>query len=151
MDVIEKILADFPSAALCARLPRAAAVHKHPRDAVAALINNSIALYENPNHTVKKRGKDMKPETCIRASGIRGQYIVSLNYCRRALPLYKGKEAIEIDEQQLKPLLTALRDAVGAGHFDAQLEVIRDERSAKLKDSRKPKRSTAQYDEAKSY
>lgn len=144
MNLMEKILADFPGATLCARPRRANGVHKHPREAVVALINNSLALHDDPNYTVQKRGKAMKPESCITASDTAGNYVVSLTYCRKALVLVDGGDAINLKEQQLKPMLTAIKGAVEAGHFDAQLEVIRDERSTKLKDSRKPKKSTTQ-------
>ena len=133
---LDTLMAEIPTLELGEATKSASAASKDPRDAVLALIDNSMALLADPTHKVSKRGNTYTPESCVRTKG--AKYEVVLAYCREKLTLHNGKKALFVDPPHASTLLTGLKAAVEAGHFDDQLARIKTERVAKLGVSAKP-------------
>lgn len=132
----EALKAKFPSMQLRKATKSASSASKDPREAVFALIENSMALLKDSKHTVSKRGNTYTPESCVRTVG--GQHEVSLSYCRAKLVLPDGNEAMVVDPAVTATLLEALKAEVAAGNFDDQLARIKTDRVAKLGGAAKP-------------
>ena len=128
---LEDLKAAFPAMVVGQATPSATNANKQPRDAVLALIQNSLSLLANDAFTVAKRGKQCKPEACFKLNGDQAEIV--LRYAHEKLTLPNGGTAITVPTKQLSQMLEALKGVVNAKAFDDQLETIKAERVAALK------------------
>ncbi len=136
MSLIARLQARFPSIVLNPVTSAAANSEHTPRDVLLALVDNSIKLLSDANHTVVVRGAARKPFVCYSLK--QGAAIVALSYSRAKLVMgadAAGVEAkdIAVDANSLPEVLAMLRDEVVAGVYDAQLATIKSKRVAAQK------------------
>jgi hypothetical protein len=103
------------------RTARAANKKANPRTKVLAALKNSIALIENADFRVTRKGKTVEPERCF-ALRDDNTAEVWIPYARKPLDLGGGKTAIVVPSEQLKATLEVLVTAVEAGEFDAKIQ-----------------------------
>ena len=104
---------------------------KHPRDAVAMLIDNSLSFLADSSFRITKGKKKKVPDVCYKIED--GKALVKLTYSRENLKLIGNDTGIRCEEAQLKDLLGELQKAVKGGELDAQLEEIKKKRSESQK------------------
>src|SRR5262245_27400705 len=111
----------FGKVAFSERTTRTANTRANPRNKVLAALRNSIALLENAEYRVTRRGKTIESERCF---VLRDDNTAELRvpYARQPLDLGGGKTAIVVPNDQLKATLEVLAAAVEAGEFDAKIQ-----------------------------
>jgi hypothetical protein len=116
------------------RSARTATARANPRTKALAALRNSIALLENADFRVTRRGKSIEPERCfiLRDDDTAELWIP---YARQPLDLGGGKTAIVVPTDHLRATLEVLAAGVEAGEFDAKIQqrqaAIRARRGAK--------------------
>lgn len=133
---LDQLMKKFPSLTVCDATPSAANANKEPRDALLALLHNSIAVANDPSFTITKRGKTYTPEVCHKVD--KGVAEVVLKYCRVMLTLPGGRNALKVPADKLVPVLSELLKYAEAGAFDDQLAAIKSKRIAALAKGTKP-------------
>ncbi len=73
---------------------------------ILATLKNNIALLENPDFSVTRKGKTIEPERCFAVHDDTAE--VWVPYTRRPLDLGGGKTAIAVPRDQLKATLEVL-------------------------------------------
>src|SRR6478672_10482746 len=83
------------------RTTRTTNTRANPRNKVLAALRNSIALLENAEYRVTRKGKTIEPERCF---ALREDNTAELwvPYARQPLDLGGGKTAIVVPSDQLK-------------------------------------------------
>lgn len=132
---LDDLKAKYPSMKLSAGTQSAGGAKREPRDVLISLIENSMAVLANPAHTISKRGKTYKPETCFRLMGDEAE--LTLTYCRAKLTFPDGNKAITVPASDLSALLVDLKSITASKVFDDQLELIKSSRIAALSKSDK--------------
>lgn len=109
------------------------------RDVVTERLLNSKALLDNPKHTVKnkKGGKDnpTTPRACWKLKG--KKYQVWAVYGKKRLEIVDGKTCVNATSpDQVHAHLDKLIELTADGHFDEQLERLKQEEKKKLEYAR---------------
>ncbi len=112
---------------------------KHARSSVVRLIENSIALFNDPNHKIyNKRTKNWsKPEKCFKLNPD-GTAYVWLSYSKKKLKSYKGDDFLTMPASALPQMLEKIKEQVASGILDSQIEPIHKERSDAMSKKKKP-------------
>lgn len=133
---LDDLKVKFPTMTVCDATPSASNANKEPRDTLLALLNNSIAVANDPAFTITKRCKTYKPEVCHKVNGDVAEVV--LKYSRVQLSLPGGRNALKVPVDLLPQMLHALKNVVEAGEFDDQLAVIKSDRISALSKGAKP-------------
>jgi hypothetical protein len=104
-----------------------------PRGKVLAALKNSIALLENAEFRVTRKGKMVEPERCFALHDDTAE--VWVPYARKPLDLGGGKTAMVVPIEHLKGTLEVMVAAVEAGEFDAKIQ----QRQSAIRTHRKSK------------
>jgi hypothetical protein len=129
---LEKLKTKYPAMTLSADTPDTT---RHPRDVVIELLDTSLAVLADPAHTIQRRGKPQKPETCFTLRGAEAE--VTLRYSRTKVTLPDGNKVMTVPKADLPSLLVDLKTIVAEKVFDAELQSIKASRVAAMKKSAK--------------
>jgi hypothetical protein len=123
----------FGKVTFAERTTRTATARGNPRTKVLAALRNSIALLENADFRVTRKGRTIEPERCFALHDDSAE--VWVPYARKPLDLGGGKTAIAVPRDQLKATLEVLATAVEAGEFDAKIQQRRAAIRSRLSDN----------------
>jgi hypothetical protein len=114
------------------RTTRTAGSKANPRTKVLTALRNSIALLENAEFRVTRKGKTVEPERCfiLRDDDTAELWIP---YARQPLDLGGGKTAIVVPREHLRATLEVLAAGVETGEFDAKIQQLHAASRAHLK------------------
>ena len=112
-----------------------------PIETVRKTISDALALFDNPEYVIKKKGPKGKGTILASPSELwqkrsDGEYQVSVKYARKKLQ-FDGDDVLICKKIEIKPALQEFLKALDEGYFDEQIKNKSAEFTANLKKGRK--------------
>ena len=139
-NVIELLSKQFPDMQAAYR-SKSSNLPEHPRDVVVANLHDSIAVFNNPDFTVTRRGKTYKPEVNFVREQDRVK--ISVKYCHEMIELGNGLNTVTVEADAAVKLMQQLIKLTTDGVFDRALEEIKRRRTSAMLASRSKSKSAA--------
>jgi len=111
-----------------------------PIETVRKSISDALALFDNPEYVIKKKGPKGKGTILASPSALwqkrsDGEFQVSVKYARKNLE-FDGDDVLICKKAEIKPALQEFLKALDDGYFDEQIRKKSETFTANLKKSR---------------